>query len=133
MKSIVCPAIVESCFPQTCGAPVLSVPSGLGTFIPNTRPPGWESDRVWELLLESLCNIVTSQSMRCLPGGLILIKLLYCHLDVASSLSLCVGYVFWYLPVYLVDDCSAVSCNFGVSVKRGEFEAFYSTFLYLNL
>ena len=33
------------------------------------------------------------------------------------------------LPVYFVDDCSAVSYDFGVFMRRGELKSFYSTIL----
>ena len=43
-----------------------------------------------------------------------------------SSVSLDVKYLFWYVPVFLVDGCSAGSCDFDVFVRGGELKSFYS-------
>lgn len=51
----------------------------------------------------------------------------------ASSLSLGVGYLFWWFPVYFTDGCSVVRCNIGVFVREGELKSFYSTILSQNL
>ena len=50
------------------------------------------------------------------------------------SLSLGVRYLFWYVPAFItfvvvVDGCSAVSCDFGVFVRRGVLTSFYSAIL----
>ena len=48
-----------------------------------------------------------------------------------SFVSLDIGCLFWYLPVYFVDGSSTVSCNFGVFVRGGDLESFYSGILSL--
>ena len=50
-----------------------------------------------------------------------------------SSLSLDIGYLFCQLPVYFVDGCSTVSCNFDVFVRGGDLESFYSEILSLSI
>ena len=55
------------------------------------------------------------------------------RLVVASSLSVGVGYFFFLIGssvvVFFVDGCSAVSCDFGVLLRRGELTSFYSSIL----
>ena len=41
-------------------------------------------------------------------------------------MSLNVKYLFWWIPIFLVIGCSAVSCDFGVFVRGGELKSFYS-------
>ena len=50
-----------------------------------------------------------------------------------SFASLDIGCLFWYLPVYFVDGSSTVSCNFGVFVRGGDLESFYSGILSLSI
>lgn len=42
-----------------------------------------------------------------------------------TFLSLCVVYLLWQLPVYFIDSCSAVSCDFTVFMRGGDLKSFY--------
>lgn len=45
------------------------------------------------------------------------------------ALSLDVKYLFWEVPVFFADGCSALSCDFGVVMTGQELEPFYSAVL----
>lgn len=62
-------------------------------------------------------------------GLFISLKCLSSCLNVASSWSLDVGYLFWQLPIYFVDRCSEVGCNFGVFMGEIELQSLYSAIL----
>ena len=47
----------------------------------------------------------------------------------ASSLSLDVGIFFGRFQHFFVNDCSAVSCDLGVFIRRAELMSFYSAIL----
>ena len=52
------------------------------------------------------------------------------YLTVASSLSLDVEYLFWYIPVCFASDFSSVSCNYGVFVRGAMHKSSPSTILF---
>ena len=51
------------------------------------------------------------------------------HLVMAAFLSLDLEYRFWLVPVYFVNVCSAVSCDFGVFLRGDELKSFKSAIL----
>ena len=54
------------------------------------------------------------------------------RLDVTSSLSLGIEYLFWKLPVCFVEGRSAVSCNIGSLMRGGELESFHTAIFCLS-
>lgn len=115
----------------------LSKPNTPGAPPPNARPLSGEPDvglELW-LLWESLWDTVFSclQVAHLAGMGLLISQKSpsYC-LNVPSSLSLHVGNLFWLLPVYFIDGCWAVSCNFGAFKRGDELESFSSTILSEN-
>jgi len=125
MKSCVCPSGMESLF-----LPVLwrSYAQALLAF--NAKFSRGSSSQcqtsrcgnlIWGLELSHLWVSLSSLWVAHLVGmGLLILCRCpsYC-LDVAS-LSFGVGYLFRYFPVYFVDGCSAVGCNFVVFMREGE-------------
>ena len=139
MKPCVCPPRVESLFLPVlwsiCAQALLAFNAkcSRGVLLPIPGPQAGEPD----MGLRSLTPVGEPLQYSCFPVcGLptrqvwdLLISQKhpsYC-LD-ETSLSLSVGNLFWF-PVYFVDGCSAVSCNFGVLMREGELESFYSAIL----
>ena len=81
------------------------------------------------LLWENLSNVIIFPLVSCPSSGAGILILLHLCLSypLVASLSLDVGYLFWYIPVlllffvcfacFLVDDCSSFSCNFDFFVR----------------
>ena len=91
----------------------------------------WGSE--FSLLWEKLCDIIIYQLVGCPLGGyrIWLAILWMCpsyHLIVASSLSLDVEYLFWWVPVLSVV-VSAVRYDIGIFVGGVELKSFYSAIL----
>ena len=120
-------------FPQSRGAPAHS-PTGLQCqmlqvlFFPMPNPHAWGPKAQDSHSCRWVSVIVNFQSAGCPPGRVGL--LISCnhpsyYLDVASSLSSGVGYLFL-IVCSLVDGCSAVACNFVAFMREGELQYFYS-------
>ena len=105
-------------FPQFCGVFVIkpywpSKPNALKSPLTQCQTPRlgslmWGSE--FSLLWEKLCDIIIYQLVGCPLGGYrIWLGILWMcpsyHLTVASSLSLDVEYLFWWVPVFFVSHC----------------------------
>ena len=55
-----------------------------------------------------------------------------CCLILASSLSLSVGYIFNRSESFFINGCSAVSYDFGIFMRGGELQSFYSAIFFLS-
>ena len=131
MRLCVCPPGVKFLFLSVSSLEVLwSNPSGL-----QSRFPGDSSSPCWtprlanltcgsqlSLLWYNLCGIIVLQFVG-RPAGRYDLILLWLHpsyhLTVASSFSVVVGNLFWQVPAFFANGCSAVSCDFWCSYKKG--------------
>ena len=142
MRLCVCPPAVECLFPSALWkswgqTPLPSEPESLGPLqLPEPQLGNLLWDSEFSLLWENFCGIIVFQFMGC-PPSLYGICFYYDWAPLPSCCSFffvfgCRVYFFGKFQHFFVGCLSAVSCDFGVSIRRGKLTSFYLAILSLK-